>query len=290
MKNKSITISILVVALMSLLQACSSTREAADIDLPDNRVAIQPRFLDLLNKATQPAREIHSIEGAADVWIKTPEISQSMYCKIKIKRGEAIHIRGSVFFGITVLDALIRKDSIFIYNVFGGEVLIGENNAQNFERALMGMPFNFSQLTDAFLGLPSFSIQPDDIRSITARDGKIGYYLKGEQQSAIMIDSAMQTVESVQLFDSTGQKRAMANYREFEPVSVGSYKTLLPEVIEFISLPDQTTTLEKNDSREFIIVYAQRSLNPDDFSIEFQMPSGARVVELKGPPMQMIQP
>lgn len=279
---------LILVAFLSL-QACSSSREAAYLDIPESRVSFNPEFLELLNHATQPVNNIKTIEGSADLWINTPDINQSLYCNIKVKRGEAIQIKGSVFLGITVLNALIRKDSIFIHNVFGGEVLVGENNPENFQRALMGLNFDFTQFTDAFLGLPSFTINPKNIEQITAEKGKVGYYIKGPEPSAIMIDSSTKAVESIQLYDSTGTKRAMANYREFKEVKIGNEKTVLPEVIEFISLPNANLG-NKAKPRELIIAYTSRRLNRPDFEIDYKIPGGVRVVSLDQKSMKLLKP
>ena len=279
MKKTTRSVFFLLVIAFAL-NACSSSRQALYLDIPQTNVEFKPELLDLLADATSPAHYIQTIDGQADIWIKTPKMKKSMFCNIKVKRGEAIQIRGSVMFGITVLDALIRADSIFIYNVFGGEVLVGKNNPHNFNRFLMGLPFDFTQLTDAFLGLPSFSIDPTQIERITSEKSKIGYYLKGTRQRAIMVDSTKTTVESIQIYDGNGRKQAMANYREFELVPVGARDVILPNVIEFVSLSNPVSNAS-NRSKELIIVYSDRELNHPDFKFDFEIPKGAKVIKLE---------
>jgi len=265
-----------------LLSACSSSRTASTVDLPDTKVRIDAAVQRLFDKISQPVSEIKTVDGSAEIWIKTPELEQSLSCNIKVKRGEAIQIVGSVFFGITVLEALIREDSIFVHNLFNGQLLVGRNSAENLKKA-MGMGITFEQMTDAFIGIPSLSLTSlQDVEQVTAKKGKVGLYLKarGGLHQAVVVDSLNQRIESIQMFNKDGKRAVSANYKEFENHKVMEKKVALPKVIEFISYPNASSA-NKTKNREIVVAYAEREINGRNFRFDFKVPKNATVINIE---------
>ncbi|ACF14828.1 hypothetical protein Ctha_2378 [Chloroherpeton thalassium ATCC 35110] len=280
LRNSLTRLLCVVLVFATLMSACSSSRTVSDVDLPGTQVSVDSAIERLLASISSPVDEIKTVDGNAEIWIKTPEMEQSLSCNIKVKRGEAIQIVGSVFFGITVLEALIREDSIFVHNLFSGQLLVGKNSAENLKKA-MGLGVTFEQMTDAFIGIPSLNhASLGDIEQVTAEKGKVGLYLNhGGQLQAVVIDSSNKRIESIQMFNEDGKRAASANYKNFENLEVMKKMVALPKVIEFISYQNPVPANQPKN-REIVVAYAEREINGRNFGFDFKVPKGASVINI----------
>ncbi|NTW49318.1 MAG: DUF4292 domain-containing protein [Chlorobiales bacterium] len=268
-----------VFALVITSVSCSSSRVASRVAVPEKAGVVNAAFRQFYARVAQPIEDLQTLDGDANIWIKTPQEDRSLSCSIRVKREEGIQIVGSVFFGFTVLEAFIRPDSIFVHNLFNKQLLIGKNNEQNVQKTL-GLSANFGQMTDAFLGVPNLPQSTDNIVQVTHGNGKMGVFFKSDSYSqVVVIDSANAQVESVQLYDAQGKPKASTNYKQYEWVSVNGKKKMLPKTIELISY--QQTSEKDVASRQIIVSYSGREMNSPSFAFDFKLPKRATVVHIE---------
>lgn len=268
-----------ILALIMTTVSCSSSRDVSRVDVPEKNVGISSSFKEYYARIAHPLNDLQTVDGDADVWIKTPQEDRSLSCNIRVKREKGIQIVGSVFFGFTVVEAFIRPDSIFVHNMYNKQLLVGQNSEQNVRKTL-GLSANFDQMTDVFLGIPSLPQTTDKVTEVRSGKGMLGVVFKYENYSrVVVIDSVKSLVESVQLYDAENKPKGVVNYRDYELVSVNGKKEMLPKTIELVSY--QPTSGKEVETRQVIVSYSDREINKPSFAFDFKVPKRTSVVHIE---------
>jgi len=255
------------------LFGCGTARSIVETERPKTLVALDSSRRALYLKTISNAERVSSVEGIADFRLASPEISQSISCQIRARRNDAVQLIGSVFFGITVFDALFRSDTIFVNNIFQGELLVGKNSPDNLRRAT-GVSAEFSQLVDAFLGAPAPTLPLDSLQSVQADNGKVSYRLASDSRVELIdIDSATARVEQVRIYDD-GRLLVKAALQDAEKISTDSTVIFLPKLISVTVYDYRRDSL--GVARNVTIAYEARRVNAPDFSIDFRLPRSAK--------------
>ncbi|MFQ3599303.1 MAG: DUF4292 domain-containing protein, partial [Chloroherpetonaceae bacterium] len=209
--------------------------------------------------------------------IRTPEMNQRLNCTMRIKRGEAMQLTGSIFLGITAFDALLRIDSVFLYSPLEKRLYVGANSPANLQR-ITGLSSNFSDLLDAFLGLPHIDTSTASLYKASVGEGTVAFFLKnGELDEVIEVDSATATVKSLRLVKGDGKTLGAMFFRAFEPLQ--PLPRPLPKEVELVAYDytsDSTYT-----ARQVFIRYGEREVNPDDFTFTFAPSKKATVYRIE---------
>lgn len=201
---------------------------------------------------------------------------------MRIKRGEAMQLTGSIFLGITVFDALLRTDSVFLYSPLDKRLYVGENSPANLQR-ITGLSAKFSDLLDAFLGLPRIDTATASLYKAIVGDGTVAFFLKnGELDEVIEVDSATAVVESLRLVKGDGKTLGAMFFGGFEMLPLSPHP--LPKEVEMVAYDytsDSTYT-----ARQVFIRYGEREVNPDNFAFTFAPSKKATVYRIEQMPLR----
>ncbi len=272
-----------VLLVFVLFFGCRSAQEISKPELSAQKeTAIDSSLLRLFERTMKDVETFKTMHGYGSMQIRTPEFNQHLTCTMRIKRGEAMQLTGSIFFGITAFDALLRADSVFFYSPLEKRLYVGTNSPANLQR-ITGLSTNFSDLLDAFLGLARIDTATTSLYKASVGEGKVAFFLKnGEFDEVIEVDSATATVESLRLMKPDGKTLGAIFFNSFEPLP--PLPKPLPKEVELVAYDytsDSTYT-----ARQVFIRYHERTVNPDDFTFTFEPPRKALVYHIEQLPLR----
>ncbi len=275
--SKSCSWILLLVVLFSFF-GCRSAQEISKPELSAKKEAeIDSSLLRLFERTLKDVETFKTMHGYGSMQIRTPELNQRLTCTMRIKRGEAMQLTGSLFFGITAFDALLRADSVFLYSPLEKRLYVGATSPANLQR-ITGLSANFSDLLDAFLGLPHIDTATTSLYKASTGEGKVAFFLKnGEFDEVIEVDSATATVVSLRLLNTNGKTLGAMFFNGFEQLP--QVPKPLPKEVELVAYDytsDSTYT-----ARQVFIRYNEREVNPDDFAFTFEPSKKATVYRIE---------
>jgi len=273
--------SCLLLLLLYVLLSNVGCRTAQEISKPElatqKETQLDSSLLGLFERTLKDVETFKTMHGYGSMQIRTPEMNQRLTCTMRIKRGEAMQLTGSIFFGITAFDALLRTDSVFLYSPLEKRLYVGENSPANLQR-ITGFSANFSDLLDAFLGLARIDTANTSLYKASVGEGKVAFFLKnGELDEVIEVDSATATVESLRLMKPDGKTLGAIFFNGFEQLP--QVPKPLPKEVELVAYDytsDSTYT-----ARQVFIRYNEREVNPDDFAFTFEPSKKATVYRIE---------
>lgn len=278
--------SLLPVVLLCLLISFLGCRTVQDVSKPElssgTETQVDSSLLRLFERSMKEMAMFRTMYGYGTMQIRTPEINQRLNCTMRIKRGEAMQLTGSIFLGITVFDALLRTDSVFLYSPLDKRLYVGENSPANLQR-ITGLSAKFSDLLDAFLGLPRIDTATASLYKAIVGDGTVAFFLKnGELDEVIEVDSATAVVESLRLVKGDGKTLGAMFFGGFEMLPLSPHP--LPKEVEMVAYDytsDSTYT-----ARQVFIRYGEREVNPDNFAFTFAPSKKATVYRIEQMPLR----
>lgn len=274
--------------------ACAAPKETV-LPAPRRAVGLDAALIALYAEKQSDAAAVQTLDADAQVLFRTPELNQSLGCVVKAQRAApkampeggmtldrksdgALQIVGAILFGIPVVNALMRPDSVFVHNIFGGQLLVGEASPENLRKAT-GMTLTFNDLLAAFIGAPEFP-SIDSVVSVSKSGASIGYLVSiGGAFEEVMVDSTLRRIESVRFLDAARTTIGLINYRKHEALTVAGKPVSLPQQVEFVAYktqPDGSVI-----TRQVVVTYNRQDINNADFKIEFTRPASARVRRLE---------
>ncbi|MBC8043929.1 MAG: DUF4292 domain-containing protein [Rhizobacter sp.] len=279
--------------LVAAFAACSSqavvTKSPADTS--QGNATARNIYAQILRQSAMPLQAIETLEGDADIHFQSPQLTQSLGCRIRVRRPSAspqsasqtvgIQITGSLLF-FTVLDAMITPDSIFAHNLVSGTLVLGKNEPDNL-RKVTGITAGFPQMLDAFIGLPALAVSDSlmsRLQEVKSENGKLTYtFVSGKEAQKFILDSAATRTESIRLIDSLGQTRILMNFRKFVEVRSPQASLMLPQEIELVAY--QYKPAGEVVTQQVVIEYGERQLNNPNFSFTFRRPQAAKTRRLE---------
>ncbi|MCS6989411.1 MAG: DUF4292 domain-containing protein [Chloroherpetonaceae bacterium] len=266
------------IALAVCVLGCRTPREISKPDLAaTSETRLDARLLELFAKATANAADFKTMRGYGTMQIRSPELDQRLNCALRIKRGEAMQLTGSVFFGITAFDALIRADSVFLYSPLEKRLYVGANSPANLQR-ITGLSASFADLLDAFLGLPRIDTNAAKLYKVATGEGKVAFFLKnGALDEVVEINPETETIESLRALDASGKTVGAILFKSFERLSPNLRP--LPKEIELVAYdyPNDSSYV----ARQLLLRYDERELNPDDFRFTFEPSKRAKAYRIE---------
>lgn len=277
MKGKMASGACLVLALVTAA-GCTGTKSVTGIpEVRQERVAISTDLRELYRDAAKGARQLESIDGYADLYLKTPNRDTRAYCTVQVQksRGARLIVTAGLF-GWPVADMLIRPDSLFVHDMLGNRLLVGRNNGENLEKVL-GVRGGFSQVAETLFGIAGIAEPESAIRSVSRGEGKVAYTLgAAEGRKVLLVDEVSRTLEGMTLFDLSGRKSVEFRFGDFREQQTGGALVRVPKEIDMeLYRPDGTA-----GTRRLRVVYDEQVVNPPNLQIGFRWPKKARVVNL----------
>ena len=277
MKGKSILFSGLVIVFF--LGGCAEFRTVGKQELPKEQTSLIAEHAALYREVAEASPFIHSLDGYADVWIKTPKRENRVFCNILINRGsEARMIVTAGLLGWPVADMFFNKDSLYVHDMLNNRLFLGSNNDLNLEK-IIGVNSGYRLLTESLLGLVNLTEPFSAVRSVKKGSGMLLFTVGSSTGSKeVVIDPSNKTLGALLLKDWQGRTTSEVHFRNFEAVSIDGHSTLVPKEIEMVlykSKADGST-----GEQQLVIAYEERIFNQTSRSLRFSVPKKAKVVNL----------
>ncbi len=269
---------LLCVVTLFLVGGCASFRTASLQEWPSEPVAFDDELRNLYREASLSASGIRSIDGFADIWIKTPKRKERIFSSIQLRRPGGMRIiASSGFFDWPVADMLLRTDSLFVHDLINNRLLVGTNTPENIEKVI-GVRSGYKLLSEGLAGLVENEYPPDAVRSVRRGGGKVSFTVATASGSReILVDQASRVVEGFAVSDDSGKKLVEMHFRKFVPYVSNGVTVRLPAEIDMLMF---NPVLDGGGRHEMVIVYDERDLAPKQPGIDYRLPGNARLVDL----------
>lgn len=252
----------------------SVTRE----EIPLEKTLLSPENISIYREVAEASPFVASLDGYADVWIKTPKRTDKVFCNIRLNRGnQARMIVTSGLLGWPVADMFFSRDSLYVHDLMNNRLFLGSNNQRNIEK-MLGVNSGYRMLSETILGLVRITEPESAIRSVDKGQGKLLFTIGTSGGSKeLLIDPSSRTLTALIIRDREGNRETELHFRDFELCRVDGKTVLAPKKIEMVIFRDGN---EKKGENRLVISYDERTLKPDTIALKFPIPGKARVVNL----------
>ena len=277
MKGKRILLWTLCVAV--LLGGCADFRTVGKQELPAEQTALIAEHAALYREVAEASPFIHSLDGYADVWIKTPKRQNRVFCNILINRGsEARMIVTAGLLGWPVADMFFNRDSLYVHDMLNNRLFLGSNNDLNLEK-IIGVNSGYRLLTESLLGLVNLTEPLSAIRSVKKGSGMLLFTVASSTGSKeVVIDLSNKTLGALLLKDWQGRTTSEMHFKNFETITLDGQTALVPKEIEMVLYKRNADG--SNSEQQLVIAYYERVFNQSSRSFRFSTPKKAKVVNL----------
>ncbi len=264
--------------MLVLLGGCADFRTVGKQELPAEQTALVAEYADLYREVADASPDIESLDGYADVWIKTPKRQNRVFCNILINRGgEARMIVSAGLLGWPVADIFFNRDSLYVHDMLNNRLFMGSNSEINVEK-ILGVNSGYTLLSESLLGLVKITEPVSAIRSVKKGSGMLLFTLGTSSGSKeVLIDLSNRTLAALLLKNRQGKTLTEIHFRNFEAITIGGHRTLLPKEIEMVLY---NSSADSAGEHQLVIAYDERVFNKENRSLKFLMPKKVTVVNL----------
>lgn len=276
---KRIVAVAIAVCMIFIQYGCADLGTVAREERPGSPSALTDELADLFREVAEASPFVHSLDGYADVTIRTPGKKERVYCNIQLMRHrESRMIVTAGVLGWPVADLYFGKDSLYVHDMMGNRLLAGRNSEQNLEK-ILGMPSGYRLLSESLLGLVNLDEAVRQVSSVRKNSGRVMYVFDNEGiRKEVVIDPENRTMTSLYISDSGGTRTTAVYFRNFQPFTLENRTTLIPQQIEMVL---SRRGAADGDAYSLLIDYDKRKINPENMSIRFVRPKKARVISLE---------
>jgi hypothetical protein len=257
---------------------CSEFQTVQRQELPAEQTALIAEYADLYREVAAASPFIVTLDGYADVWIKTPKREKRVFCNIRVNRGEEVRMIVSAgLLGWPVADMFFSRDSLYVHDMINNLLFAGSNNDRNLEK-ILGVNSGYRLLSESLLGLVKISEPLSSVRSVKKGAGKLMFTVESLTGSKeVVIDPATRTLSALLLKNQRGETTTELHFRNFETVTIASKSTLIPKEIDMLLY---NSGADGPGEHQLVISYDERSFNKTTLSGVFSIPKKARLVNL----------
>jgi hypothetical protein len=276
MKGKRMLVWLLFMLLVG--GGCTDFRTVGRQEMPAEQTVLIAEHSALYREVAEASPFIVSLDGYADVWIKTPKRQNRVFCNILINRGgEARMIVSAGILGWPVADLFFNRDSLYVHDMLNNRLFQGSNNELNLEK-ILGVNSGYRLLSESLLGLVTITEPASAIRMVKKGSGKLSFTLATRTGTKeVVIDPANRTLTALLLKDRQGKTTTEIHFRNFEAVSLNGRTALVPKDIEMVLY---NSSADGTGDHQLVISYDDRVFNQGNRSIKFLMPKKVKVVNL----------
>ena len=276
MKGKGMLLWLLFILVLG--GGCADFRTVGKQELPAEQVALIAEHAALYREVAEASPFIQSLDGYADVWIKTPKRQNRVFCNILINRGaEARMIVSAGFIGWPVADMFFSRDSLYVHDMLNNRLFQGSNNEMNIEK-ILGVNSGYRLLLESLLGLVKITEPSSAIKSVKKGSGMLLFTLATSTGSkALVIDPANRTLTALLVKDLQGKTTTEIHFRNFENIAIDGRNALVPKEIEMALYGSEA---DGSGEHQLVIAYDERLFNQENRALKFMMPKKVKVVNL----------
>jgi hypothetical protein len=264
---------------MLLQYGCADLGTVTREERPAGAVSLTRELADLYREVAEASPSVQSLDGYADVTIRTPGKREKVYCNIQLMRHrESRMIVTAGLLGWPVADLYFGSDSLYVHDMMGNRLLAGKNSEANLEK-ILGVPSGYRLLSESLLGLVNLDEPVEQVGNVKKSSGRVMYVFEnGKARKEVLINPENRTLTALFMTDSAGERTTEVYFRNFQPFTLGNRTTLIPQQIEMV--------LRRNgdpgkDAYSLVIDYDKRKINPENLTIRFVRPKKAKVISLE---------
>lgn len=241
--------------------ACTGAKE--------NRVLEKIPVKEIKQRVNEQFNRIQSLEAEGTIAFDSPEMSNSGYIELSLKKPDSIYFKIEGPFGLDIASALITRDFFIYYNVEENKVIKGPTTDINIG-AILRIKVSFDELINSFSG--SFYFQDEDSDSIYAASENNSYVLqinKKYQRKKYLIEPETYSVSNYSVFNNKRKIMLDVNYSKFEAVSTPEGTVYFPDRI----------TIQRPDVKQTVwLYYESKEINKKNLQFRIKYPGSAKVV------------
>ena len=264
--------------LAVILAGCADFKTVTVGEWPAESVELSDDLAELYLDVSKTSRSVKALDGYADIWIKTPKRKERVYSNIQLTREKDMRIIvSSGMMGWPVADMLFRPDSLFVHDMLNNHLLVGSNHPDNLEK-ILGLRSGYGLFLDALAGVIPMDESLGAIKSVHKGGGKVSFtVVTPAGKKEFLVNHLTRNMEGVRISDSFGRKQVEMHFRNFTPYNLEGKNVTLPEEIDVLMFNPR---LDGSGKHELVIVYDERTLNPEKLDIQYRLPEKAKVIEL----------
>ncbi len=268
--------SLLYVFPACFIVACAGLKPLSVVEWPTEKAELTDSLYTLYTDAIRVSDSVRAVEGYADIWLKSPERKEHLFGSVQLERsGDMRLIVSAALLGWPVADIHFRPDSLFVHDLVNNTLLAGSNNPGNLEK-ILGTRTRYTFLSDLLAGVIAVDEHRQAITDVRRGSGSVSFAVQTDDgMKVLLVDPLKHSVEGVRLLDSTGRIHTEVHFLEYEPCVMDGASLELPGRIEVITYEPFT-----GQKKELIVVYDERTCNPDTLNIQYAVPEKAKVIDL----------
>ncbi len=276
MKEKRVLLWVLCILVLGA--GCADFRTVGRQELSGEQVALSAAQAALFREVASGSPVIESLDGYADVWIKTPKRQKRVFCNIRINRGhEARMIVSAGVLGWPVADMFFSTDSLYVHDLLNNRFLLGTNNDLNLEK-IIGVNSDFRLLSESLLGLVNIPEPLSAIKSVKQGSGTIIFTISTRGGSKeVVINPINRTLTALLVKNRQGKTTTEIHFKNYETILINNQNMFVPKDIEMVLYNSNSDGLGEH---QLVIAYDERVFNKSGNSLRFAMPKKAKVVNL----------
>ena len=275
---KQLLKAFLYVFFMVFLAGCADFKTVTVEEWPSESVELTDDLAELYSDVSKASSVVATLDGYADIWIKTPKRKEHLYGTIQLERSQTMRIIVSAgIVGWPVADMFFRSDSLFVHDMLNNQLLVGDNHPLNLEK-ILGLRAGYEFLADILAGVVAVNEPLQAVERVYRGLGKVSFLVVTDGgRKELLVNPLTRNIEGVLFTDSRGQKQVEIHFRKFSPYVLEGEKVDLPAEIDVMMF---NPGLDGSGKHELVIAYDERIINPAGLEIQFKVPENARVIEL----------
>ena len=276
MKQKGVLLLLLFMLILG--GGCADFRTVGRQELTGEQVSLSPDQAAMFREVAKASPIIQSLDGYADVWIKTPKRKNRVFCNIRINRGhEARLIVSAGLLGWPVADMYFSTDSLYVHDILNNRLFLGSNNDLNLEK-IIGVNSGFPLLSETLLGMVNITEPLSAIRSVKQGSETLIFTIATLGGSKdVVINPANRTLSALLIKNRQGKPTTEIHFKNYEAIAINGHSTLVPKEIEMVLYNSGANGIGEH---QLVIAYDERVFNKSVSSLRFSMPKNVKVVNL----------
>ena len=247
--------------ILAGILACSGAK--------DNRVLEKIPVKKIKQKVNEQFKKIESLEAEGTIAFDSPDMSNSGYIELSLRKPDSIFFKIEGPFGIDIAAALITREDFVYYNVQENKVIMGPTTNINIG-AILRIKVSFDELINSFSG--SFYFPDEDRDSIDAASENNSYILQVKKdygKKKYLIDPETYSVNNYSVFNNKGKIILDVSYSKFEAESTSEGTVYFPDRI----------TIHRPDAKQTVwLYYESKEINKENLSFKIKYPASAKIV------------
>lgn len=213
--------------------------------------------------------KIESLEAEGSIAFDSPEMSNSGYIEVRLRKPDSIFVKIEGPFGIGVATALITRTDFIYYNVHENKVIMGPTTDINIG-AILRIKVGFDELINSFSGSFYFPDEGNDSTDAAAEDNSYVLQIKKDYgKKKYLIEPKTYNINNYSVYDNNQKRLLEVSYSKFETESTPSGN---------INFPNQIT-ISKPDAQQTVwLSYDSKIINKKSLSFKLKYPKSAKVV------------